>query len=216
MKIIELLDGTTIPYSKQKFKELYPNVGLPPNPTDEQLEQFGVYTCSITDRPSINTLSQKLEEKIEKIDGQWVKNWTIINLSIEEIEQKINQIKKNLHSKRKSTRIKQETNGFIFNGHPIASDDKSIMRIQSALGSAIVASMNSIPFNVVWLCEDEYEMSMNAEEFLSFHQQMVTIGQQIHNRSQELKTLIEGINETTDIDNIENEIQIGWTNNGSP
>lgn len=216
MKIIELLDGSAIPYSKSKFKKLYPNVGLPPNPTDEQLETFDVYTCSISEKPSINIFSQKLEKKLEKINGQWVQNWSIINLSVEEIEEKIKRTKNKLQEKRKSIRLEQESSGFYFNGHLIASDEKSIMRIQSVLGSAIIANMYSEPFNVVWSCEDDYQMSMNAEEFLSFHQQIVTIGQQIHNRSQELKALIEGINETTDIDNIENEIQIGWTNNGSP
>lgn len=75
------------PYSVSKLKRDNPQVSFPANPSPELLEEFGVYSVVEVERPEINGLTQDIREINPKlIDGEWVQNWAVKDLTPEELE----------------------------------------------------------------------------------------------------------------------------------
>jgi hypothetical protein len=93
----------------------------------------------------------------------------------------VDQIKQQLHEERRQKRTEKEVSGFEFDGHPIASDRDSIMRINNAATAAII----SPEFYTIWECDDNFEMPLNKESMLALQLALTKHGEECHDWSKQ-------------------------------
>lgn len=82
---------TTYPYSIGHLRRDNPNTSFPKSIPDETLAAYGVYPVADLEAPSIDVATQKLVQDTEPllVDGQWQIGWSVVNLTAEEIAQKV-------------------------------------------------------------------------------------------------------------------------------
>lgn len=86
---VEQSGNKTYPYSIAKLKAAFPNVSFPGQVPEATLNDYGVYTVQPTDKPSFNSLYQRLEEaEPTQVNGQWTQSWNVIDLTTDEVNQK--------------------------------------------------------------------------------------------------------------------------------
>lgn len=75
------------PYSMSEFRAANPNVSLPENPTEAQLNEQGMYTVYPTPQPKYNPILQnETEGAPENTDNKWYQTWVITEATQQEIE----------------------------------------------------------------------------------------------------------------------------------
>lgn len=73
------------PYYLSELPVEYPNTSFPVNMTPEFLVAYNIYPVQTTPQPPYNALTQKVEEGTpELIDGVWVQQWVVVELTPEE------------------------------------------------------------------------------------------------------------------------------------
>ena len=79
--------GTEWPYSRQQLLADNPNVSFRLEPTAEELAPFGVYIVEPSEPPGVDPSAYKvIEVQPALIDGRWIQQWEIKDLSEEEKE----------------------------------------------------------------------------------------------------------------------------------
>jgi len=107
------------------------------------------------------------------------------------------------HLARDAARVAAETGGFLYSGHIVDSDERSIARINNAATAALAAKAAAQPFAVEWLCADEHALALDADGMLALQGALVAHGQACHDRSQAIKAEInaaETLGELSSID----------------
>lgn len=95
---------TTYPYSIGHLRRDNPNTSFPKSIPDETLAEYGVYPVADLEAPSIDVATQKLVQDTEPslVDGQWQIGWSVVNLTAEEIAQKVAAAKAIQEAKRQA------------------------------------------------------------------------------------------------------------------
>jgi len=66
------------PYSLTTFREENPDVSLPADPTEAQVNEQGIYTVYPTNPPSYNPITQNLNEITPTTSGgKWYQTWSV-------------------------------------------------------------------------------------------------------------------------------------------
>ena len=75
------------PYSLITFRETHPDVSLPQDPTEAQLNEQGIYTVYPTNQPTYNPITQNCTETTPTLqDGFWTQTWEVTPATPQEIE----------------------------------------------------------------------------------------------------------------------------------
>lgn len=75
------------PYSLTTFRAENPDVSLPIDPTEAQLNEQGIYTVYSTPQPYYNAILQnETEGTPENTNGQWYQVWVVTPATPQEIE----------------------------------------------------------------------------------------------------------------------------------
>lgn len=75
------------PYSVGKFIADNPNVSIPAFPTEQQLNEVGLYFVASTQKPEV-AIDQVVEEVVPSlIDGTWTQQWNVRTATPDEIAQ---------------------------------------------------------------------------------------------------------------------------------
>lgn len=81
-------DGAVVayPYYISIYRSNNPNVSLPQTPTEEQLNEVGIYTVIPTPKPAYDPITENCTEVWPENHGtQWVQTWSVTPASAEEI-----------------------------------------------------------------------------------------------------------------------------------
>jgi hypothetical protein len=74
------------PYSLSTFRATNPDVSLPQDPTEAQLNEQGVYTVYPTNPPSYNPIYENLNEVSPTLqNGVWTQTWAVTPATPEEV-----------------------------------------------------------------------------------------------------------------------------------
>lgn len=78
------------PYNVAQLKMAYPNVSFPAIPSDETLQEFGMFRVFFSTQPEI-TATQVLEENspiFSNEDQRWTQVWQVRDMTAEEVQQR--------------------------------------------------------------------------------------------------------------------------------
>ena len=78
------------PYNVAQLKMAYPNVSFPVTPSDETLQEFGMFRVFFSTQPEI-TATQVLEENspiFSNEDQRWTQVWQVRDMTAEEVQQR--------------------------------------------------------------------------------------------------------------------------------
>lgn len=99
-----LIENNTVsqyPYSFAQLRKDNPNTSYPRNPSDEILENFGVFKVEQTTRPEHDTVAQNVNEGApELVNGVWSQTWVISDASQEEIASRTEDLKRQINNHR--------------------------------------------------------------------------------------------------------------------
>lgn len=75
------------PYTVARLRHDNPNTSFPKHPTDELLASYGVMPVTVTNAPSYDERSQKLEQAAQPVhvNGAWLLQWNVSNKTAEEV-----------------------------------------------------------------------------------------------------------------------------------
>lgn len=75
------------PYSLTTFRATHPEVSLPQDPTEAQLNEQGIYTVYPSPQPSYNPITQNLNEVNPTLQAnKWTQTWAVTAATPQEIE----------------------------------------------------------------------------------------------------------------------------------
>lgn len=75
------------PYSLTTFRATNPDVSLPQDPTEAQLNEQGIYTVYPTPQPAYNPITQNCNEITPTLQAnKWVQTWAVTQATPQEIE----------------------------------------------------------------------------------------------------------------------------------
>tara|TARA_Y100001937_G_C7063336_1_gene304804 strand:- start:29 stop:493 length:465 start_codon:yes stop_codon:yes gene_type:complete len=102
--LVKITNGNveTYPYSTGLLRHENPNISFPKQVPDSLLKTFGVYSVTLTDKPSYTQRTQNItQDSIPAlIDGVWTVGWTVTNKTTEEIAEYDNSVAANNRSLR--------------------------------------------------------------------------------------------------------------------
>lgn len=80
------------PYTVEQLKADYPNVSFPSNVTADQLADFNVFEVAHAETPAYDATKQRIETSLAPvlIDGVWTLTKTVVDLTQDQIDAKIN------------------------------------------------------------------------------------------------------------------------------
>lgn len=87
------------PYSLTTFRDTNPNICLPTDPTEYQLNEQGIYYINTTDKPNYDSINNNCIEVDPTLkEGKWYQTWSITQASESEVEyRKANYISENIN-----------------------------------------------------------------------------------------------------------------------
>ena len=98
----------TYPYSIYTFRLANPNISLPADPTEAQLNEQGIYVVYPSNQPTYDPIYENCNEGTPEFNGsQWVQVWVVTPANPSEIEFREAQAKQ--ANKTYGTQLLQET-----------------------------------------------------------------------------------------------------------
>lgn len=96
------------PYSLTTFRATNPDVSLPEDPTEAQLNEQGIYTVYPTNQPSYNAITQNCTEGTPTLQNDnWTQTWVVTPATPQEIASREAQARDN--NKAYGTQLLQDT-----------------------------------------------------------------------------------------------------------
>lgn len=193
--------------SHAEIRAAFVNTSFPSELHDAVLLDFGVCALLPSPIPEHDPAVQIAEEgQPLQIDGLWTQQWDVRDKTAEELDQ----VRQQLHEQRRNARTSAEMAGFLFQDKRIDSDRDSILRITQA---ALLASQSieaEQPFGVEWVCADDSVLELDAAGMLAMQQALTFHGLACHNRSQALRTLIDGATDGQSLSLAAADLVTGW------
>ena len=176
------------------------NTSFPRVPSDTLLANYNIYPVTEAQQPEYNINTQKLIESDPiKIDNIWTQNWTIIDLTEDEINNKIDDIINELAK----IRYQHEIGGVNIGDIIIDTNRQSQALINGAYSTTLINPNTTINFKATtgWI-------NLNANDIINIATIVSMHVQSCFNRELELYTLIKSSNNINDIINI--DLNSGW------
>ncbi len=129
----------SFPYSQDDLRRENPNTSFPRKVSDSLFASYGVFPVKRSERPSHQPLTEKIESKIELVDGSWVQNWEVVRLPQKQAED-------NIRGHRNSKLAKYDWMAYS----DVVMPDH-IKRYRQALRD--VPSQDGFPYSVIWPTE---------------------------------------------------------------
>jgi len=86
MNLLRITDSKPHQYSIARLKAANPQVSFPEEVTLAMMAEKGVYPFRVMDRPTIDANQQAtLSEDFTQVDGEWVREWVVRTLTIDEL-----------------------------------------------------------------------------------------------------------------------------------
>jgi hypothetical protein len=90
MNLLRITDGKPHQYSIARLKAANPQVSFPEEITLAMMAEKGVYPFRVMDRPTIDANQRAtLSEAFTQVDGEWVREWVVRTIAIEELRAKM-------------------------------------------------------------------------------------------------------------------------------
>ena len=80
------------PLSLNQWRLGHPQTSLPETPTEDQLNEVGIFTVQLTDKPVVDYTKDIVEENPELIGSLWTQVWIVVDATPEEISERQVQI----------------------------------------------------------------------------------------------------------------------------
>lgn len=193
--------------SHAEIRAAFANTSFPNDLHDSVLLDFGVCAILPSPIPEHDPTFQIVEEgQPLRIDGLWTQQWDVRDKTAEELDQ----VRQQLHEQRRNARTSAEMAGFLFQDKRIDSDRDSILRITQAALLASQALATNQPFAVAWVCADDTVLELDAAGMMAMQQALTLHGLTCHNRSQELRTMINADEDGSALAAAAMAIYTGW------
>jgi len=88
------------PYTIGNLRRDNPHTSFPKNPSDELLEDFGMFRVAKVDRPEYDHTKNIAEGTPVQINGVWTQVWDVTDASAEEIAERTAQQAQNMRAER--------------------------------------------------------------------------------------------------------------------
>jgi len=141
--------GTVVefPLSLNKWRLDNPLISLPENPTEEQLNEQGIYSVQSTPKSSNNYTLNYQNTVVQNEDGSWVESWTETPASDEEIEERT--ASKMIEVRQIRNKLLQETDWVSIKAKDDGEDVPTNWKTyRQALRD--ITEQEGFPHNVVW------------------------------------------------------------------
>ena len=90
MPYLKLTNGAPETYSIGQLRRDNPQVSFPKNPSDSLLADWDVYSYTVNERPTYESLTQRCEAApFEQIEGVWVQDWVVEQQPLADAERNI-------------------------------------------------------------------------------------------------------------------------------
>lgn len=193
--------------SHAEIRAAFANTSFPSDLHDSVLLDFGVCAILPSPIPEHDPAVQIAEEgQPLRIDGLWTQQWDVRDKTAEELDQ----VRQQLHEQRRNARTSAEMAGFLFQDKRIDSGRDSILRITQAALLASQALAAGQPFAVAWVCADDTVLELDAAGMMAMQQALTFHGLACHNRSQALRTLIDGATDGQSLSLAAADLVTGW------
>lgn len=190
-----LTDGKEViayPLDREAVRALNPAYSLPASLSDEMLTGFGMFLVSEATPPQI-TAAQALREiaPIKTKDG-WQQQWTIDDLSADQVAAKLAAAKAEVWDQVKAERAKAIEAGCTFPGIGVfQTDAASMASLTEGVAGALLAAVTSQPFTVDWTLADNTIAKLNGQQMLLVGKVIGERKSACHARSHALRVEIE-------------------------
>lgn len=94
----------------------------------------------------------------------------------------------------------KETSGFTYLDKVFDSDDKSVLRIYGANDLAIKCKENNTPFTIDWTCQDNSQITLNADEMMGVSVALAQFSNKLHQKASNIKEAISNASSKEEID----------------
>lgn len=133
------------PYSIALLRKDNPNTSFPSNLSSEELGAWDVFPVEETEQPEIDTLSQYLEEATPIfIDGSWKQQWSVFQVSDEEVAKRTAQQARSVRGSRDAELT--STDWTQLADAPVDSSVWAVYRQQLR----DIPQQSGFPWDVVW------------------------------------------------------------------
>lgn len=156
----------------------------------ETLNSYGYYELIETPYPSgENSYTANYEQK----DNTIVQVWKEVPFDLQNYkQQKRNEIN--------TIRNNKETSGFTYLNKVFDSDDKSVLRIYGANNLAMQCKESKSEFEIVWTCQDNSQITLNADEMMGVPVALAQFSNLIHQKASEMKEAIMNAESKEEVD----------------
>jgi hypothetical protein len=163
----------------------FPGVSWPSAPTASTVQAHGLEAVQTAPMPAFDAWTQICAEGApERVDGAWVQTWIVT-------DRPSDNVRAELHARRKRVRTDEETAGFTYRGQPIDSDRDSILRLTQAAAVAMQALSSGAEYAVAWSGADGVDLPLDAAGVIGLQQALAAHGAACHDRSQARKARID-------------------------
>lgn len=82
--LIKLTNGTPDTYTIGQLRRDNPNVSFPKDIPAETLASYGVYPVKRVPAPQIDSLTHRLTQDVQLVDGEWTQVWQAVALPLDQ------------------------------------------------------------------------------------------------------------------------------------
>lgn len=100
----------------------------------------------------------------------------------------------------------KENSGFTYLNKVFDSDDKSVLRIYGANDLAIKCKENNTPFEIEWTCQDNTQITLNADEMMGVPVALAQFSNILHQKASNIKEAIMNASTKEEVDNLVEEM----------
>lgn len=100
----------------------------------------------------------------------------------------------------------KENSGFTYLDKVFDSDDKSVLRIYGANDLAIKCKESNTPFKIEWTCQDNTQITLNADEMMGVPVALAQFSNALHQKASDIKEAIMNASTKEEVDNLVEEM----------
>lgn len=147
----------------------------------------------------------RMSDTYENLVSTWEDEQTCPTM--EELKTSWEAIQKNaIHTEINAERDRREKAGFTYNGNTFDSDEISVIRINSAVNTAVAAVLSGSSFSVNWTTADNKTVVLTAQQFLEMSAALAQHSNDQHVRARGLKDKLDAATTEDEIAAVKTEL----------
>jgi hypothetical protein len=140
------------PLSLNKWRFENPSISLPKLPTEEQLNEVGIYSVQPTPKPAYDHTLNYESVAIQNENGDWVESWVESPASEQEILQRT--FEKEIDIRKERDKLLQETDWIVIKAKETGTNlSAGFKAYRQALRD--ITLQEGFPHNVIWPTKPE-------------------------------------------------------------